>query len=98
MAVTLIDAKVSDHESKSDREGNFMAFTATAIVSEPEIVKENSSDEELSKSADLQEAYDKLCKIAAKDAINVDIGLKKINTFEQEKKTCWLNCLMQMDS
>ena len=26
MAVTLSDDKVSDHESESDQEGNFMAF------------------------------------------------------------------------
>ena len=47
---------------------------------------ENPSDGELSKNVDLQEAYKKFCKIAARDAMNVDIGLKKINTLEQEKK------------
>ena len=41
---------------------------------------------ELSKNVDLQEAYNKLCKIVAKDAMNVDLGLKKINTLEQKKK------------
>ena len=34
----------------------------------------------------LQEIYNKLWKITAKDAMNVDICLKKINTLEQEKK------------
>lgn len=33
----------------------------------------------------MQEVYNKLCKIAAKNAINVDLGLKKIDTLEQEK-------------
>ena len=62
MAVTLSDDEVSDHESKSDQEGNFMAFTATAVVSEIEAADENPSDGELSENVDLQEAYNKLCK------------------------------------
>ena len=63
-----------------------MAFTAMVEVSELEIVEENPSDGELSENTDLQEDYNKLYKIAAKDAMNVDIDLKKINTLEQEKK------------
>ncbi|XP_050280276.1 uncharacterized protein LOC126721265 [Quercus robur] len=86
MAVTLSDDEVSDHESKSNQEENFMAFTATAVVSEIETADENLSDGELSKNADLQEAYKKLCKIATKDAMNVELSLKKINTLELEKK------------
>ena len=57
-----------------------MAFIATVIVSETEIVKKNHSDGELFENDDLQEAYNKLCKIAAKYAMNVDLGLKKIDT------------------
>ena len=34
----------------------------------------------------MQEAYNKLCKITTKDAMNVDLGLKKIDTLEHEKK------------
>ena len=90
MAVTLSDDEVSDHEFKSDQEGNFMAFTATTIVSETETADENPYDEELFENADLQEAYNKLCKIGAKDVISVDLGLKKINTLEQEKKNLLL--------
>ena len=86
MAVTLSDNEVLDHESESDQEWNFMAFTATAIVSETETVEENPSDGELSENANLQEVYNKLCKIAAKYAMNVDLGLKKIDTLEHEKK------------
>ena len=63
-----------------------MAFTATTIVSEIEIADENPSDGELSENVDLQEAYNKFCKIAAKDVIIVDLRLKKINTLEQKKK------------
>ena len=63
-----------------------MAFTATAIVGKSEIIKENPSDGELSKNASLQKAYNKLCNIAAKDTMNVDLGLKKIHTHEREKK------------
>ena len=40
--------------------------------------EENLSDGELSEDADLQEAYSKLCNVAAKDAMNVELGLKKI--------------------
>ena len=100
MAITLSDYEVSNHESESDQEGNFMAFTATAVVSESEIVEENPSDGELSENVDLQEVYNKLYKIASKDAMNVDLALKKINTLEQEKKRkiCWLNYLMLMNS
>ena len=86
MAVTLSDDKVSDYESESDQEGNFMAFTAIAVVSEIETTNENPSDRELSENADLQEVYNKLWKIVAKDALSVDLGLKRINTLEEEKK------------
>ena len=85
MVVTLSDDKVSNHESKSDQEGNFMAFTATTVVSEIETADDKPSDEKLSVNANLQEAYNKLCKIVAKDAISVELGLKKINTLEVEK-------------
>ena len=67
-----------------------MAFTATTVVSEIETVNKNPSDGELSENADLQEVYNKLCKIATKDAMSVESGLKKINTHEQEKKNLLL--------
>ena len=44
-------------------------------------------------SADLQEAYNKLCKVAAKDAMSVDLSLKKIATLDLEKKNLLLNLL-----
>ena len=62
IGVTLSDDEVSDHESKSDQEGNFMTFTSTAVASKIEIADENPSDGELSENVDLQEAYNKLCK------------------------------------
>ena len=86
MAITLSDDKVSDHEFGSDEDGNFITFTATAVVDESIAIEENPSDEELFEDADLQEAYNKLCKFAAKDAINVDLGLKKIVSLEIDKK------------
>ena len=52
---TLSDDEVSNHESKRDQEGNFMAFTATAVASEIKTADENPSNGELSKNADLQE-------------------------------------------
>ena len=88
MAVTLSDDEVFDNESESDQEENFMAFTVTAVISETET--KNHSDGELSKNANLQEAYNKLCKITARDAISVDVGLKKINTLVLEKKNLLL--------
>ena len=69
MAVTLSNDEVSNDESGCDEDGNFIAFTATAIVNESVAVKENPSNGELSEDIDLQEAYNKLCKVAAKDAI-----------------------------
>ena len=76
--------------SKSNQEGNFMAFTATDVVSEIETADENLSNGELSKNVDLQEAYKKLCKIVTKDAMSVELSLKKINTLELEKKNLLL--------
>ena len=90
MSVTLSDDEVLNHKSESDQEWNFIAFIAIVVVSEIEIVDENPSDGELSKNVDLQEAYNKLYKIAANDAMSVESGLKKINTLEQEKKNLLL--------
>ena len=67
-----------------------MTFIATGVVSEIETVDENPSDGELFENVDLQEAYNKLCKIAAKDAMSVESDLKKINSLEQEKKNLLL--------
>ena len=50
------------------------------------MVEENPSDKELSESADLQEAFNKFCKIATKDVMNVDLGFKKISSLELDKK------------
>ena len=74
MTVTLSDDEVSDHDSGSDEDRNFIAFIVTAVVDENIVVEENSSDEELSQCADLQEAFNKLWKIDAKDAMSVDLG------------------------
>ena len=73
MAVTLSDDKLSDHKFCNDEDGNFIAFTTTAVVNESVAIDENPFDGELFKSADLQEIYNKLCKVAAKDVMNVDI-------------------------
>ena len=86
MPVTLSDNEVSDNESSNDEDGNSIAFTATAIVDESTVVEQNPSEGELSEDVDLQEAYNKLCKVVAKDAMSVDLGLKKIASLELEKK------------
>ena len=86
MVVTLNDGKVSDNESNYDEDGNFITFIATAVVNESISVKENPSDGKLSEDADLQETYNKLCKVAAKDAMNVELSLKKIESLELDKK------------
>ena len=39
MVVTLSDDEVSDHESSSDEDGNFIAFTTTAVVDESVVVE-----------------------------------------------------------
>ena len=85
-AVTLSDEEVSDGESGCDEDGNFIALTATVVVNESVFAEENPSDGELSKDANLQEAYNKLCEVAAKDAMNVELGLKKIASLDLEKK------------
>ena len=88
MAVTLSDGEVSDHKFGSDEDENFFSFTTIAVVDESVLVEENPSDGELSEYVDLQKTYNKLCKVAAKDAMSVDLGLKKITTLEHERKTC----------
>ena len=85
MAVTFSDDDVSDDESACDEDGNVIAFTTTAVVNESVFAEENPSDGELSEDANLQEAYNKLCKVAAKDVMNVELGLKKIASLELEK-------------
>ena len=91
MAVTLSDNEVSNDESRCDEDGNFIAFTTTAVVNESVSAEENLSDGELSKDAYLQEAYNKLCKVAAKDALNVELSPKKIETLELDKKNLLVN-------
>ena len=86
MAVTLNDVEVSDNESECDKNGNFIAFTATTVVNESISAEENPSDGELFEDVDFQEAYNKLCKVTAKDAMNVELGLKKIESLELDKK------------
>ena len=44
MAVTLSDDEVSNNESSSDEDGNFITFTNTAVVDESVVVDENPSD------------------------------------------------------
>ena len=85
MTVTLSDSEVFNDESECDEDRNFIAFTATTVVNESISAEENPSDGELSKDADLQVAYNKLCKVAAKDAMNVELGLKKIESLELDK-------------
>ena len=93
MAVTLSDDEVSDDEFGCDEDGNFIAFTTTTVVNESLFVEENPSNGELSEDANLQEAYNKLCKVAAKDAMNVELGLKKIASLELDKKNLLVNLL-----
>ena len=97
MVVTLSDDEVFDNKSSSNEEGNFIAFTATVVVDESVAVKENPFDGELSENADLQEAYNKLCKVAAKDAMSVNLGLKKIASLELEKKILLVKLFYLMD-
>ena len=56
IAVTLSDDEISDYESGCDKDGNFIAFTATIVVNESVFAEENPSDGELSEDTDLQEA------------------------------------------
>ena len=91
IAVTLSDGEISNHEPGSDEDGNLFIFTATVIVNESDSFEVNPCDGKLSKSAELQEAYNKPYKVAAKDAMSVDLGLKKIAILEQEKKNLLQN-------
>ena len=86
MAVTLSDNEISDHESGNDEDGNFIAFTATAIVDESVVVDKNPSDGEFSKNSNESVVVNKLCKVAAKDVMNIDLGLQKIASLELDKK------------
>ena len=87
IVVTLSDDEVSDNESGSDEDGNFITFITTTVVDESVVVEENTSDGTLFEDVNLQEAYNKLCKIATKDAMSVNLGLKKISSLELDKKS-----------
>ena len=89
MTIILSDNEVSDHESDSDEDGNLIAFIATAVVDESIVDEKNPSNGKLSESTDLQEACNKLCKVATKDATNVDLGLKKILPLSLIRKFCY---------
>ena len=91
MVVILSDDEVFDNEFGSDEDGNFIAFIATAMVDESVGADENPFDGELFENANLQEAYNKLCKVDAKDAMNVDLGLQKIASLKLDKKNLLLN-------
>ena len=54
------------------------------------MVDKNPFDGELFENTDLQKAYNKLYKVVAKDATNVDLGLKKIAFLELDKKNLLL--------
>ena len=86
IVVTLSDVEVSNYDSGSNEDRNFITFTSTVVVDESVVVEENPFDGELSENADLQEVFNKLCKVAAKDAMSVDLGLKKIASLELVKK------------
>ena len=86
IAITLSNDEFFYHESSSNEDSIFITFTTTDIVDESVVIEENPFDGELSECSDLQEAFNKLCKVAAKDAMSVDLGLKKIVTLELEKK------------
>ena len=91
MVVTLSDDEFSYDESSCDKDGNFITFTVIAVAIESVSAKENPSDGELSEDTDLQKAYNKLCKVAAKDAMSVGLGLKKIASLELDKKNLLVN-------
>ena len=97
MAVTLNDGEVSDDKLECDEDGNFTAFTTTTVMNESMSAEENPSDGELSEDADLQEAYNKLYKVAAKDNMNIELGLKKIESLELDKKNLLVKLFMLMN-
>ena len=51
MAVTFSDDEVSDNESSSDEDGNFIVFTATAVINESVATEENPFNGELYEDA-----------------------------------------------
>ena len=53
IAVILSDDEVSDHESGSDEDENFITFIAITVVDESVIVDENPFDGEFTECADL---------------------------------------------
>ena len=86
MAVTLSSDEVFNNESGSDEDGNFIAFIATAVVDESVVVKENPSNRELSKDADLQEACNKIASLEL-DKKNLLLKLFDVNELLDKVKT-----------
>ena len=63
MSVILSDDEVSDNESSSDEDGNFIAFITTVVVDENVAIEENPFDGKLFKDADLQKVYNNCAKL-----------------------------------
>ena len=63
MAVTFSDDEVSDNESSSDEDGNFIAFITTVVVDENVAIEGNPFDGKLFKDADLQKVYNNCAKL-----------------------------------
>ena len=97
MAVTLSDGEVFDDGSECDEDGNFIVFIATAVVNESIFAEENPSNRELSEDVDLQEAYNTLCKVVVKNAMNVELDLKKIESLELDKKNLLVELVSFLD-
>ena len=53
IAVTFSDDEISDEESGCNEDGNFIAFTTTAVVNESMSTEENPFDGELFEDANL---------------------------------------------
>ena len=63
MAVTLSDSEVSDDKLECDKDGNFIAFTATTVVNESISAEENPSNGELSEDADFKKPIINFAKL-----------------------------------
>ena len=87
MVATLSDTENDSFDEYMDECGHFMAFTAITnkVIVESASGNKDSSDDEVPKKLNLQEAYDKLCTEFIKFEKALHLCRKELNEIKTEK-------------
>ena len=88
LVATLSDSESDISDEYEDDCGHYMAFPATTdkVIVESANDSEDSSDDEVPKKLNLQEAYDKLCTKFIKSKKALHLCRKELNEVKIEKR------------